>query len=227
MIDLRLLREDPDLVRTSQRARGESESAVDVLLAADEARRATIATYEALRAEQKQLGKRMPTATGVERDELIARTKELAAQVRAAEATVTDAEAALRAAQYAIPNIVAPGVPAGGEDDYRVLREVGDRPDISSPRDHLELGETLDMIDMERGAKVSGSRFYFLKGVGALLELGLRQLAMSHAVDAGFTPMIVPVLVKPESMEGTGFLGEHSSEVYRLEADDLYLVGTS
>ncbi|HEY7173917.1 MAG TPA: serine--tRNA ligase, partial [Micromonosporaceae bacterium] len=190
MIDLRLLREDPDLVRASQRARGESESAVDGLLAADETRRATIATYEALRAEQKQLGKRMPTATGAERDELIARTKELAAQVKAAEAAVTDAEAGLRTAQYAIPNIVAAGVPAGGEDDYRVLREVGDRPDISSPRDHLDLGETLDMIDMERGAKVSGSRFYFLKGVGALLELGLRQLALSYAVDAGFTPMI-------------------------------------
>jgi seryl-tRNA synthetase len=227
VIDLRQLRDDPDLVRASQRARGESEAAVDSLLAADETRRATIATFEALRAEQKQLGKQMPKASGVERAALVARTKELAARVKAAEAAVTDAEAALRAAHLAIPNVVAAGVPAGGEDDYVVLREVGDRPDIDNPRDHLELGELLDAIDMERGAKVSGSRFYFLKGVGALLELGLRQLALSHAVDVGFTPMIVPVLVKPESMEGTGFLGEHASEVYRLEADDLYLVGTS
>jgi len=227
VIDLRQLRDDPDLVRASQRARGEPEAAVDSLLAADEARRSTIATYEALRAEQKQLGKQMPKATGAERDALVARTKDLAAEVKTAEASVTDAEATLRAAHLAIPNVVAPGVPAGGEDDYVVLRHVGDRPEVENPRDHLELGELLDAIDMERGAKVSGSRFYFLKGVGALLELGLRQLALSYAVDAGFTPMIVPVLVKPESMEGTGFLGEHASEVYRLEADDLYLVGTS
>ncbi|HEU0238618.1 MAG TPA: serine--tRNA ligase [Micromonosporaceae bacterium] len=227
MIDLRLLRDDPDRVRASQRARGDSEALVDELLAADEARRATIATFEVLRAEQKQLGKQMPAAKGAERDALIAQTKDLSARVKTAEAAVTDAETTLRAAHYAIPNVVIEGVPAGGEDDYVVLREVGERPDIDAPRDHLELAEHLQMIDMERGAKVSGSRFYFLTGVGALLELGLRQLALSHAVDVGFTPMIVPVLVKPESMEGTGFLGEHASEVYRLEADDLYLVGTS
>jgi len=227
VIDLRLLRDDPDLVRASQRARGESEAAVDVLLAADEARRAAIAEFESLRAEQKQLGKQMPAAIGAEREALVVRTKELSARVKAAEAAVTDAEGALRAAQYAIPNVVQQGAPPGGEDDYVVLREVGDRPEIDSPRDHLELGELLDAIDMERGAKVSGSRFYFLKGVGALLELGLLQLAMAQAVEAGFTPMIVPVLVKPESMEGTGFLGAHASEVYRLEADDLFLVGTS
>src|SRR5262245_32961025 len=227
MIDLRLLRDDPDRVRASQRARGESEALVDELLAADEARRATIAAFEALRAEQKQLGKQMPAAKGAERDALVARTKDLSGRVKTAEAAVTDAEATLRAAHFAIPNVVIEGVPAGGEDDYRVLREVGERPEIDAPRDHLELAERLQMIDMERGAKVSGSRFYFLTGVGALLDLGLRQLALSHAVDAGLTPMIVPVLVKPESMEGTGFLGAHASEVYRLEADDLYLVGTS
>jgi seryl-tRNA synthetase len=227
VIDLRLLRDDPDLVRASQRARGESEAAVDDLLAADEARRAAIAEFESLRAEQKQLGKQMPAAKGAEREALVVRTKELSARVKAAEAAVTGAEVALKAAQYAIPNVVQQGAPPGGEEDYVVLREVGDRPEIASPRDHLELGELLDAIDMERGAKVSGSRFYFLKGVGALLQLGLLQLAIAQAVEAGFTPMIVPVLVKPESMEGTGFLGAHASEVYRLEADDLYLVGTS
>jgi seryl-tRNA synthetase len=198
-----------------------------VLLAADETRRATIASFETLRAEQKQLGKQMPAAKGAERDVLLARTKELSAQVKAAEAAVTDAEAALRTAQYAIPNVIQDGAPPGGEDDYVVLREVGDRPDIDNPRDHLALGELLGAIDMERGAKVSGSRFYFLTGVGALLELALLQMAMAQAVAAGFTPMIVPVLVKPEAMEGTGFLGAHASEIYRLEADDLYLVGTS
>ncbi len=227
MIDLRLLRDDPDLVRASQRARGESEGVVDTLLAADESRRATIASFESLRAEQKQLGKQMPTAKGAEREALLVRTKELSAQVKTAEAAVTDAEAALRAAQYAIPNVIQEGAPPGGEDDFVVLREVGDRPALDDPRDHLALGELLGAIDMERGAKVSGSRFYFLTGVGALLELALLQLGLAQAVEAGFTPMIVPVLVKPESMEGTGFLGAHASEIYRLEADDLYLVGTS
>ncbi|HEY9483789.1 MAG TPA: serine--tRNA ligase [Micromonosporaceae bacterium] len=227
MIDLRLLREDPDLVRASQRARGESEAVVDTLLAADERRRATIATFESLRAEQKQLGKQMPKASGAEREALLSRTRELSAQVKTAEADVTDAEAVLRAAQYAISNVIQQGAPPGGEDDYVVLREVGDRPDIADPRDHLELGESLGAIDMVRGAKVSGSRFYFLTGVGALMQLGLLQLAMAQAVENGFTPMITPALVKPESMEGTGYLGAHASEVYRLEADDLYLVGTS
>ena len=227
MIDLRLLRDDPDLVRASQRARGESEAVVDTLLGADESRRATIASFESLRAEQKQLGKQMPGAKGAQREALLARTKELSAQVKTAEAAVTDAEAALRAAQYAIPNVIQDGTPPGGEDDFVVLREVGDRPELDDPRDHLALGELLGAIDMERGAKVSGSRFYFLTGVGALLELALLQLGLTQAVEAGFTPMIVPVLVKPESMEGTGFLGAHASEIYRLEADDLYLVGTS
>jgi seryl-tRNA synthetase len=227
VIDLRLLRDDPALVRASQRARGESEAVVDTLLAADESRRAMIASFESLRAEQKQLGKQMPRAKGAEREALLARTKELSAQVKAAEAAVTDAETVLRAAQYAIPNVIQDGTPPGGEDDFVVIREVGDRPDIDNPRDHVALGELLGAIDMERGAKVSGSRFYFLTGVGALLELALLQMGLSQAVEAGFTPMIVPVLVKPESMEGTGFLGAHASEIYRLEADDLYLVGTS
>ena len=227
MIDLRLLREDPDRVRASQRARGESEAVVDQLLAADESRRAAVAAFEALRAEQNQLGKRMPKASGDERAALITRTKELSGQVKAAQANVDAAATRLRAAHLAVPNVVEEGAPAGGEDDFVVLREVGDLPSIEAPRDHLEIGEALGAIDMERGAKVSGSRFYYLTGVGALLELGLLQLGLQQAVEHGFIPMIPPVLVKPESMEGTGYLGEHSSEVYRLEADDLYLVGTS
>ncbi|MFV2017420.1 serine--tRNA ligase [Micromonospora sp. LOL_023] len=227
MIDLRLLRDDPDLFRASQRARGESESRVDDLIATDEARRASVQAFEALRAEQKQLGKRLPRAEPAEKAELLARTKELSAQVKAAEAAVTEAEQALRRAQLAFPNLVEAGAPAGGEDDYVVLREVGTRPEIDAPRDHLAIGEALGAIDVERGAKVSGSRFYYLTGVGALLQLGLLQLAIAQAVEYGLTPTITPVLVKPESMEGTGFLGEHASEIYRLEADDLYLVGTS
>jgi seryl-tRNA synthetase len=228
VIDLRFVRENPDLVRASQRARGESESVVDDLLAADEARRSSVARYEALRAEQKQLGKQMPKATGDERTALVARTKELSDQVKAAEAANTAAEVELRRAHLAVPNVVEDGVPPGGEDDFAVLREVGQLPAIDNPRDHQELGDLLGgVIDTERGAKVSGSRFYFLTGVGALLQFGLLQLAMQQAVENGLVPVVPPVLVKPESMEGTGFLGAHASEVYRLEADDLYLVGTS
>ncbi|MFI6758142.1 serine--tRNA ligase [Micromonospora sp. NPDC050417] len=227
MIDLRLLRDEPETVRASQRARGESDSVVDDLLQADEQRRAAVGRFEALRAEQKQLGKQMPRATGDERTALLARTKELSAEVKAAEAAVSDAEAALRRAQFAVPNVVEEGAPPGGEDDFVVLREVGTRPTIENPRDHLEIGEALRAIDVERGAKVSGSRFYYLTGVGALLQLGLLQLAIAQAVEYGFIPAITPALVKPESMEGTGFLGAHASEVYRLEADDIFLVGTS
>jgi seryl-tRNA synthetase len=227
VIDLRQLRENPDLVRASQRARGESESLVDDLLRADETRRITLQTFEALRAEQKQLSNRVRTASGDEKAQLLARTKELATAVKRADAASNQAEQALRAAHLTVANVVQDGAPPGGEDDYVVLREVGERPAIENPRDHLELGEALAAIDCERGAKVSGSRFYFLTGPGALLQIGLLQLAMAQAVEYGFTPVVTPVLVKPESMEGTGFLGAHASEIYRLEADDLYLVGTS
>jgi seryl-tRNA synthetase len=227
VIDLQLLREDPGLVRASQAARGEPPAAVDALLAADAARREAVQRFEALRAEQKQLSRQLPTAAGDQKAALVSRTRELSAQVKAAEAAVAGAEASLRAAHLAIPNLVEPGAPAGGEENFVVLREVGTRPALAAPRDHLELGELLGAIDTERGAKVSGSRFYYLTGVGALLQLGLLQLAMAQAAERGLTPMITPSLVKPESMEGTGFLGAHASEVYRLEADDLYLVGTS
>jgi seryl-tRNA synthetase len=227
VIDLRLLREDPDRIRASQRLRGESPELVDDLLRADEERRSATQRFEALRAEQKSLGKQVPKATGDERAALLARTKDLAVEVKAAETAATETDQALRRAHLAVPNIVEDGVPAGGEDDFVVLREVGDRPDIADPKDHLEIGEGLGAIDTERGAKVSGSRFYFLTGVGALLQLGLLQMAIQQAVEHGFTPSITPSLVKPEAMEGTGFLGAHAGEVYRLEADDMYLVGTS
>ena len=227
MIDLKLLRDDPDLLRASQRVRGESSEKVDTLLAADASRREAVARFEGLRAEQKQLGKQMPKAAGDERAALLARTKTLSDDVKAAQTAVTAAEEALRAAQLAVPNLVEEGVPPGGEDDYVVLRQVGQRPDLDDPRDHLELGEALRAIDVERGVKVSGSRFYFLTGLGAMLQLGLLNLAIQQAAAYGFTAVIPPVLVKPEVMQGTGFLGEHATEVYRLEADDMYLVGTS
>ena len=233
MIDLKVLRDEPDRVRASQRARGENAGLVDALLAADERRRAAVTRFDSLRAEQKVLGKQVAAAgkAGSSDDEkhvLLARARELAAEVKEAEAEQVAAEEALRAAQLAVSNIVEPGVPEGGEDDYVVLHEVGALPTFDfEPRDHVELGELLGAIDVDRAAKVSGSRFYYLTGVGALLELALVNLAMKQATDAGFVPVLPPALVKPRAMEGTGFLGQAAENVYRLEADDFYLVGTA
>lgn len=227
MIDLKLLRENPDAVRRSQTSRGEDPALVDILLAADTARRTAISTADSLRADQKAASKKVGAASADERPALLARAKELAEQVKAAEAEQADAEAAFVAAHMAISNVIIDGVPAGGEDDYAVLDVVGEPAAIDNPKDHLELGEALGLIDMERGAKVSGSRFYFLTGQGALLQLGLLQMAIRLAADNGFVPIIPPVLVRAEVMSGTGFLGAHADEVYRVEADDLYLVGTS
>ena len=227
MIDLKLLRDDPDLVRASQRARGEDPGRVDALLDADAARRAAISAADNLRAEQKAASKLVGKASPDERPALLARAKELAEEVKAAEAAQSEAETAFTAAHMAVSNVIVDGVPAGGEEDFALLDTVGAPPSIENPRDHLDLGEALGLIDMERGAKVSGSRFYFLTGRGALLQLGLLQLAVRVATQNGFTLMIPPVLVRPEVMAGTGFLGAHSDEIYHLEADDMYLVGTS
>jgi seryl-tRNA synthetase len=230
VLDLRLLREDAafaDRVRASQRARGESAELVDAVLAADAKRRAAQTEYERLRAEQKALGKEIPRARGAEKEALLAKAKDLAAQVKLSESTADHAAAELDRLQRSIPNVIEDGVPAGGEQDYRVLREVGERPNITDPRDHLEIGERIGAIDTARGAKVSGARFYFLTGAGAELELGLLRMALDQALAAGFLPVITPTLVRPEIMDGTGFLGAHAHEVYRVETDDLYLVGTS
>ena len=227
MIDLKLLRDDPERVRASQRARGEDPGLVDALLAADVARRAAVSTADTLRADQKVASKSVGKAAPAERPALLTHAKELADEVKAAEAAQAEAEAAFTAAHMAVSNIIVDGVPAGGEDDFVVLDTVGTPAELDNPRDHLELGEALGLIDMERGAKVSGSRFYFLTGRGALLQLGLLQLAVRLATDNGFTLMIPPVLVRPEVMAGTGFLGSHADEIYHLDDDDLYLVGTS
>ncbi|WP_420881341.1 serine--tRNA ligase [Rhodococcus sp. (in: high G+C Gram-positive bacteria)] len=228
MIDLKFLRENPDAVRTSQRTRGEDPGLVDALLEADASRRAAILAGDTLRAEQKAFGKKVGQASPEERPALLAGSKELAQKVKDAEVAQHEAQAALDAAHRAISNIVQDGAPAGGEDDFVTLETVGEIPTFDfEPKDHLELGESLGLIDMERGAKVSGSRFYFLTGFGAMLQLGMLQLAAQKAMANGFTMMIPPVLVRPEVMQGTGFLGQHSDEVYHLADDDLYLVGTS
>jgi seryl-tRNA synthetase len=228
VIDPRLLREDPERVRRSQVVRGDDPSAVDDALAADARRREAVARADTLRGEQKSLGKGVSSAAPDERTALLAKLADLAAAVKTAEAEENDAQAAFDAAMRRIANVVEDGVPPGGEDDFVVLREVGTVPSFDFPvRDHLDLGASLGAIDTERGGKVSGARFYYLTGVGALLELALVNFAVARAVAAGFVPVIAPALVKPEAMEGTGFLGAHAEEVYRLERDDLYLVGTS
>jgi seryl-tRNA synthetase len=227
VIDLRVVREDPDRVRASQRLRGADEGLVDALLAADDRRRAAVGRADSLRAEQKALGREIGKASPDERTALLAKAKHLADEVKSAEADQNAADAALSDAHLAVPNLVEDGVPPGGEDDFVTLETVGTPPQVDQPRDHVEIGNALRAIDTERGAKVSGARFYFLTGIGAQLELALVNLAMEQAAATGFTPMIAPALVKPEAMEGTGFLGAHAPEVYRLADDDLYLVGTS
>ncbi|PKQ23275.1 MAG: serine--tRNA ligase [Actinobacteria bacterium HGW-Actinobacteria-5] len=231
MIDPRLLRTDPDRIKRSQVARGESTELVDQLVSADEARRAAIVEFETLRAEQKDLGKQVARAKGEEKAAVLARTKELAAQVKAAQATADESGAAFETLFKQLPNLVIDGVPTGGEDDLYVIETVGTPRDFAAEgievKDHIEIAEGLAAIDMERGAKVSGARFYFLTGLGAQLELALLNLAMTKAAEWGFTPMIPPALVRPSAMEGTGFLGQAADDVYYLEKDDLYLVGTS
>jgi seryl-tRNA synthetase len=231
VIDIKLLREDPDLVRASQRARGEDEGVVDAIRAADERRRSSLTAFEQLRAEQKSMGKEVARASGDEKQALLARTKQISADVKGLQVTADEAQVELDRLLRTVGNVVEPEVPVGGEDDYVVVETVGSARDFAAegfePRDHLALAEGLDAIDMERGAKVAGARFYFLKGVGARLEMGLLTYAMQRAIEAGFVPLITPTLVKSEVMAGAGFLDNHADEVYRLEADDLYLTGTS
>lgn len=231
MIDPKLLRTDPDRIKRSLQVRGESTSLVDDLVAADERRRALIASSEAMRAAQLELSRQVPKASADEKPALLARTRELAQQVKDASADAEAAKLTFDDLMLRLPNLVIDGVPTGGEDDLYVIETVGTPRDFAAegfePKDHLEIAEGLAAIDMDRGAKVSGARFYFLTGIGARLEIALLNLAMAKSAEWGFTPMIPPALVRPSAMEGTGFLGQAAEDVYYLERDDLYLVGTS
>ena len=231
MIDLRLLRDDPDRVRASQRARGEDEALVDAVLSADEHHRASLTEFEGLRAQQKSIGRDVAKAQGDEKNQLLQQVKETSQRVKDLEKQSREAEQARDKTMLKIGNVIIDGVPAGGEDDFTLVEEVGTPRDFAAegfePKDHLEVAGALDALDMARGAKVSGSRFYYLKGVGARLEMALLLLALDRAREAGFTQLKVPTLVLPETMAGAGFLDAHADEVYRLEADDLYLTGTS
>ena len=228
MIDPSLLREQSDLVTRSLVARGADPAMVAAAIAADDARRQAISRFEALRAEQNAHGKLVAKASPDEKARLVADAQKLAESVKSAQAELSEAEAAAKEALWKLPNLVIDGVPEGGEENFVTIKTVGDKPAFDfEPRDHLDIAEQLGIIDMERGAKISGSRFYFLVGLGALLENALMQRALTMAVSHGFTPLLPPTLVRPEVMQGTGFLGEHADEIYYLPADELYLTGTS
>ncbi len=228
MIDPQLLRDDPDRLRRSQEARQDSVELVDQALAADQERRSAITAFETLRAEQNAFGKTVAKAPKEEKQALVAQAQELAARVKAAQAAAGEAETAFAEIVGAIGNPIIDGVPAGGEESFEVLRHVGDKREYGfEPKDHVEIAESIKAFDLARGVKVSGSRFYFLTGIGARLELALMNMALDLALREGFTPLITPTLVRPEVMAGTGFLGKHADEIYYLPADDLYLTGTS
>ena len=231
MIDLKQLRESPDLFRSSQKVRGEDAGVIDQLLAADEERRNAISEFETLRAKQNTLSKSVGAANGDEKNSLLESAKQLAAQVKAADSKRAAAEEIANKLALSVANLIDPTAPVGGEADFKVIETVGKVRDFKAegfePKDHVELGKILKAIDTERGAKVSGARSYYLTGNGALLELALVNYAISMAVKNGFIPMIPPVLVKPAAMEGTGFLGQAAENVYHLTQDELYLVGTS
>ena len=231
MIDLKILRENPDAVRHSQKVRGEDVAVVDQLLEADAISRTALSEFETLRAEQNSLSKSVGAAKGDDKAALLANAKDLANRVKAADAKRSELEETARELLLKISNLIDLDAPVGGEADFKVIEEIGKPRDFKSegfePKDHVELGKILKAIDTERGAKVAGSRSYYLTGPGAMLEFALVNFAISSAVKAGFIPVIPPVLVNPAAMEGTGFLGQAAENVYHLEEDDVYLVGTS
>lgn len=231
MIDLKVIRDNPDAARASQKVRREDPALIDLVIAADDARRVALTTFETLRAEQNILSKAVGAASGSEKSALLESAKELSGQVKVAESRASELAEKSQSILLQIHNLIDPEAPVGGEEDFTIIEHVGSPRDFTQdgfePRDHVEIGKILKAIDTERGAKVSGSRFYYLTGMGALLEFALVNYAISLATKAGFTPVIPPVLVKPHAMEGTGFLGQAAENVFHLEADDFYLVGTS
>ena len=231
MIDIKFLRENPDAVRASQKGRGENVDLVDLIITADEKKRAALSHFETLRQEQNALSKSVGSAQGDEKAKLLASAKDLADKVKSADAARAAAEEEARQLLLQLSNLLDSDAPIGGEADFLTLEEIGTPRDFGKegfePRDHVEIGKLLGAIDTERGAKVAGSRSYYLTGVGALLEFALVNYAIQSALKNGFSPVIPPVLVNPAAMEGTGFLGQAAENVYRIEKDDVYLVGTS
>lgn len=228
MIDIKFLRENPGAVRASQIGRGEDATIVDRALASDDVRRVAINEFEVLRAEQNTLSKLIGMAKGDEKAALLENAKALATKVKEADSKRAGLEEATKRLLMQISNILDPAAPIGKEEEFVVIEHVGTpRTFDFEAKDHVELGKLLGAIDIERGVKVAGSRSYYLTGSGAMLEFALVNYAITSAIKAGFTPVIPPVLVNSTAMEGTGFLGQAAENVYHLEKDDLYLVGTS
>jgi seryl-tRNA synthetase len=225
MIDSRLLREDPDLIRASLHRRG-VDLDVDRLVELEAQARRKRQEAEELRARQRDAGRLIANLAGEEKEKAIAEVAELAAAVKTATADADRLGSELDLALLEVPNLVAPDAADGHTDaDNLEIKRVGEPG--GGDLDHATLGESLGIVDTGRGVKVSGSRFAYLKGKGALLELSLVRWSMDRLVDAGFTPMIPPVLVREAALEGTGFFPEAREQVYEVPRDELFLVGTS
>lgn len=242
MINPDFVRNNPQIVKDSQNARGESPALVDEFLKNDQLWRNLTVEVDNLRAEQKSLSKEIGNLKGQQKnspapevdkqlDALTKKGTELSDNIAALTTKQEEIKKLADKAMSGISNLVHKDAPIGEEKDFKVIETIGKPRDFNAEgikiKDHVELGEKLKLIDLERGAKVSGSRFYYLVGDGALLELALVNFAIDIAQNHGFTPVIPPALVKPAAMEGTGFLGQAAENVYRIEQDDMYLVGTS
>jgi seryl-tRNA synthetase len=236
------IRENPEIVRDSQTSRGENPRLVDDYLKNDQLWRDLTVEFDNFRAEQKDLSKSIGTLKSQEKsnpsseikkqlEELTVKGTQLSEKISELGQKLEEAKKTADLAMKAISNVVQADAPVGDEKDFKVLEIIGKPRDFESEKikikDHVEIGKELNLIDIERGAKVSGSRFYYLVNDGALLELALVNFAIEIAQLHGFTPVIPPALVKPQAMEGTGFLGQAAENVYRIEQDDMYLVGTS
>ncbi len=228
MIDLRLLRDDLEAVRAAYARRGGVDG-LERVVELDLRHRDLLREVEDLRAEHNRASKAIGAAAGQDRPAAIAHAKELSDRLKALEPQLEELSAELHGASVRLPNFPHKSVPAGmTEDDNVVEREEGEQPSFDfAPRDHVQLGEALGIFDAERAAKTSGSRFVYLTGQGALLELALVRFAIDHLMKTGFTPVVTPVLVREHAMFGTGFLPTEEHEFYRIERDDLFLAGTS
>jgi len=228
MLDIRFIREHPDLVQAGARKK-RIDIDIHHLLELDERRRSLLSRVESLKALRNKMSKEIPTLQDTARQEAITQMRQVAEESRALESPLREVETAFDALMLLVPNVPADDVPEGLTDaDNVVIKTWGEIPRFDFPlRDHVELGEHLDIIDIPRAVKLAGSRTYFLKNAGALLEQAVLQFALHHMVRKGFTPMVVPHLVKDEAMVGTAYFPVGQEQTYRLPEDQVNLIGTA